>query len=44
MPAPTLNFNGIPFPGVACNCAPPDTNGEICARGGNLMSEYWRRP
>jgi hypothetical protein len=28
MPAPTLNFDGIPFPGVACNCAPPDTNGE----------------
>src|SRR6266542_4715684 len=24
MPAPILNFNGIPFPGVACNCAPPD--------------------
>jgi hypothetical protein len=31
MPAPTLNFNGIPFPGVACNCAPPDTNGEVGA-------------
>src|SRR5512133_3394642 len=29
MPAATLNFNGIPFPGVACNCAPPDTNGEV---------------
>src|SRR5213076_785645 len=26
MPAPTLNFDGIPFPGVGCNCAPPDTN------------------
>jgi hypothetical protein len=25
----TLNFDGIPFPGVACNCAPPDTNGEV---------------
>jgi hypothetical protein len=23
------NFNGISFPGVACNCAPPDTNGEV---------------
>jgi hypothetical protein len=22
------NFEGIGFPGVACNCAPPDTNGE----------------
>jgi len=24
-----LNFNGIPFPGVNCNCAPPDTNGDV---------------
>jgi uncharacterized repeat protein (TIGR01451 family) len=31
MPSPSLNFSGIPFPGVACNCAPPDTNGEIGA-------------
>jgi uncharacterized repeat protein (TIGR02543 family) len=31
MPAPILNFNGIPFPGVSCNCAPPDTNGEVGA-------------
>src|ERR1041384_25984 len=29
MPATLLNFAGIPFPGVACNCAPPDTNGEV---------------
>jgi len=29
MPAPILNFDGIPFPGVACNCAPPDTDGEV---------------
>ena len=29
MPGPILNFDGIPFPGVACNCAPPDTNGEV---------------
>jgi hypothetical protein len=28
MPATTLNFEGIDFPGVSCNCAPPDTNGE----------------
>jgi subtilisin-like proprotein convertase family protein len=28
MPTPIRNFDGIPFPGVACNCAPPDTNGE----------------
>ena len=31
MPAPSLNFDGIPFPGVGCNCAPPDTNGEVGA-------------
>jgi len=31
MPAPILNFDGIPFPGVSCNCAPPDTNGEVGA-------------
>src|SRR5262245_29560697 len=31
MPSPTLNFDGIPFPGVGCNCAPPDTNGEVGA-------------
>ncbi len=29
MPTPILNFDGIPFPGVACNCSPPDTNGEV---------------
>jgi hypothetical protein len=29
MPATILNFDGIPFPGVNCNCAPPDTNGEV---------------
>ena len=29
MPSPILNFPGIPFPGVSCNCAPPDTNGEV---------------
>jgi hypothetical protein len=26
---PGLNFNGIPFPGVVCNCAPPDTDGYV---------------
>ena len=31
MPGTMLNFDGIPFPGVACNCAPPDTNGEVGA-------------
>jgi uncharacterized repeat protein (TIGR01451 family) len=29
MPAPILNFDGISYPGVNCNCAPPDTNGEV---------------
>jgi hypothetical protein len=29
MPATVLNFDGILFPGVACNCAPPDTDGEV---------------
>jgi hypothetical protein len=31
MPATTLSFDGIGFPGVACSCAPPDTNGEVGA-------------
>ena len=31
IPAPLLNFAGIPFPGVGCSCAPPDTNGEVGA-------------
>src|SRR5262249_16796486 len=29
MPGTTLNFDGIPYPGVGCNCAPPDTNGAV---------------
>jgi hypothetical protein len=29
MPSPGLNFEGIDFPGVNCNCAPPDTNGAV---------------
>src|ERR1041385_9222970 len=31
MPGTDLNFDGVPYPGVACNCAPPDTNGEVGA-------------
>src|SRR6476659_8239644 len=31
MPAPIMTFDGIHFPGVACNCAPPDTDGEVGA-------------
>jgi hypothetical protein len=26
---PGLNFDGIPYPGVNCNCAPPDTDGYV---------------
>jgi hypothetical protein len=26
---PLNNFDGIPFPGVGCNCAPPDTDGAV---------------
>ena len=29
IPTPILSWNGIPFPGVGCNCAPPDNNGEV---------------
>lgn len=29
MPAPSLTFDGIAFPGVVCNCAPPDPNGDV---------------
>jgi uncharacterized repeat protein (TIGR01451 family) len=29
MPAPNFTFEGIDFPGVNCNCFPPDTNGEV---------------
>jgi hypothetical protein len=29
IPSPILTWNGIPFPGVSCNCAPPDTDGEV---------------
>lgn len=29
MPATIMDFDGIGFPGVNCNCAPPDTNGEV---------------
>jgi hypothetical protein len=29
IPTPVTTFEGIGFPGVACNCAPPDTNGDI---------------
>jgi hypothetical protein len=31
IPATILNFDGIPYPGVGCSCAPPDPNGEVGA-------------
>jgi len=31
VPAPNVSFEGIDFPGVSCNCLPPDTNGEAGA-------------
>lgn len=31
IPSPIGTFEGIDFPGVSCNCAPPDTNGEVGA-------------
>src|SRR5215472_16352009 len=31
MPAPILGFDGTLFPGVNCNCAPPDSDGEVGA-------------
>src|SRR5882757_2217300 len=29
IPVPIRTFDGIPFPGVGCNCAPPDPNGAV---------------
>jgi hypothetical protein len=29
IPSTTLNFEGTDYPGVDCNCAPPDTNGAV---------------
>ena len=29
IPGTTLNFEGIDFPGVVCNCAPPDPDGAV---------------
>src|SRR5437667_699801 len=31
IPSPVLTWNGILYPGVGCNCAPPDTDGEVGA-------------
>jgi hypothetical protein len=44
IPSPILSFDGIPFPGVNCNCAPPDTNGYVGGTtqfaGGNPVGQY----
>src|ERR1700730_13198043 len=29
IPGPVLSWAGIAYPGVGCNCAPPDTDGEV---------------
>ncbi len=29
IPPPIRNFDGVGYPGVGCNCAPPDTNGAV---------------
>ena len=29
IPIPIRTFDGIPFPGVGCSCAPPDPNGAV---------------
>ncbi|MDQ6765315.1 MAG: hypothetical protein M3Z22_04335, partial [Verrucomicrobiota bacterium] len=29
VPLPIRTFDGVGFPGVGCNCAPPDTNGAV---------------
>src|SRR5262245_45455840 len=29
IPSPLFSWNGIIYPGVGCNCAPPDTDGEV---------------
>ena len=29
IPGPVLTWNGILYPGVGCNCAPPDPDGEV---------------
>jgi len=45
MPGAKLNFDGISFPGVSCNCAPPDTNGEVGAtqymQSANTALQIW---
>jgi long-chain acyl-CoA synthetase len=51
MGGPRLRSAGRPLTGVIISAQDPDGNivpagadGEICARAGNLMQSYWRRP
>ncbi len=46
-----LRSAGRPLPGVVLsvqdaegNALPPGETGEVCARAGNFMREYWKRP
>ena len=48
---PRLRSAGRPLPGVVVSIQDPDgrlvpqgETGEVCARGGNLMREYWKQP
>src|SRR5262249_17718838 len=48
---PRLRSAGRPLRGVALSiqdasgtALPPGVNGEVCARGGNFMREYWKQP
>jgi len=48
---PRLRSAGRALPGVALtiqdpdgNTLPPGETGEVCARGGNFMREYWKQP
>jgi long-chain acyl-CoA synthetase len=48
---PRLRSAGRPLPGVVVTIQdptgevlPPGETGEVCARGGNFMTEYWKQP
>jgi long-chain acyl-CoA synthetase len=48
---PRLRSAGLPLPGVvlsiqdhAGNIVAPGETGEVCARAGNFMREYWKQP
>jgi long-chain acyl-CoA synthetase len=48
---PRLQSAGLPLPGIALSIQDPEGNilspgetGEVCARAGNFMREYWNKP